>query len=145
MTIDLLPTLAKLAGAELPKRTIDGKDIWPLLPGKPGAKSPHEAYYFYWGRELQAVRSGKWKLHFPHEYRTLKAAGSGGKPGPYVAKTTGWRCSTWRPTRGEDERGGEAPRRGEAAEDAGRQGPRGAGRLGDEGKGRGVRQPGNVS
>ncbi len=35
MTIDLLPTLAKLAGAELPKdRVIDGRDIWPVLSGK---------------------------------------------------------------------------------------------------------------
>ena len=27
-----------------------------------GAKSPHEAYYFYYGKQLQAVRRGKWKL-----------------------------------------------------------------------------------
>ena len=39
MTIDLLPTLAKLAGAELPKHTIDGKDIWPLLRGRDRARS----------------------------------------------------------------------------------------------------------
>ena len=59
-TIDVLPTLAALAGAEAPSdRVIDGKDISPLLTGKPGAKSPHEAYFFR-GR---AVRSGKWKLH----------------------------------------------------------------------------------
>lgn len=70
MTIDLLPTIANLAGAELPKHKIDGLDIWPLVSGKEGAKSPHEAYYYYWGRELQAVRSGQWKLHFPHKYRT---------------------------------------------------------------------------
>jgi len=62
-TIDLLPTLAKLAGGAAPTdRVIDGKDIWPLIAGTPGAKSPHEAYYYYRGRTLQAVRSGKWKL-----------------------------------------------------------------------------------
>jgi arylsulfatase A-like enzyme len=84
MTIDVLPTLAKLAGAELPKHKIDGLDTWPLLAGEANAKSPHEAYYFYWDRGLQAVRSGKWKLHFPHEYRTLKGKpGMGGEPGPY--------------------------------------------------------------
>ena len=84
-TIDLLPTIAGLAGAELPKdRIIDGKNIWPLMSGRSGAKSPHEAYYFYWNRELQAVRSGQWKLHFPHEYRTLDGPpGSGGRPGTY--------------------------------------------------------------
>ena len=35
--------------------------------------SPHEALYFYWGAELQAVRSGKWKLHLPHPYQSLDA------------------------------------------------------------------------
>jgi arylsulfatase A len=83
MTIDLLPTIAKLTGAELPKLPIDGKDISPLLTAEKGAKSPQQAYFFYWGGELQAVRMGKWKLHFPHEYRTLKEAGNDGKPGPY--------------------------------------------------------------
>jgi arylsulfatase A-like enzyme len=89
-TIDILPTLAKLAGAELPKHKIDGLDIWPLLAGAEGARSPHEAYYFYWERHLQAVRSGQWKLHFPHDYRTLdgKAGGTGGKPAPYAQGKT---------------------------------------------------------
>jgi arylsulfatase A-like enzyme len=84
MTIDLLPTIAKLAGAVLPKLPVDGKDIGPLLMGESGAKSPQEAYFFYWGQELQAVRSGKWKLHFPHAFRTLKEPGKDGKPGPYA-------------------------------------------------------------
>jgi arylsulfatase A-like enzyme len=82
MTIDLLPTVAKLADAPLPSdRIIDGNDIWPLLAGEAGAKSPHEVLYFYWGRELHAVRSGKWKLHLPHTYRTVDGAGAGGKDG----------------------------------------------------------------
>lgn len=84
MTIDLLPTLAKLIGAQTPKdRTIDGRDIWPILVSRPGkkAKSPHDALYFYWGRELQAVRSGKWKLHLPHTYRFIETPGADGKPG----------------------------------------------------------------
>jgi len=89
-TIDILPTIAHLVGVELPKdRIIDGKNIWPLMSGQPGAKSPHEAYYFYWGRELQAVRSGKWKLHFPHRYRTVEPPGypgHGGRPGKYAYK-----------------------------------------------------------
>jgi arylsulfatase A-like enzyme len=86
MTIDLLPTVAKLAGAELPPNQIDGLDIWPLLAGESDARSPHEAFYFYWGGELQAVRSGKWKLHFPHDYRTLagKPGGRDGQPAAYA-------------------------------------------------------------
>jgi arylsulfatase A len=88
MAIDLLPTFAKLAGVETTAdRIIDGKDIGPLLMGKADARSPHEAFYFYWGADLHAVRSGRWKLHLPHEYRSLEAPGSGGKPGEYVTKT----------------------------------------------------------
>ncbi len=84
-TIDLLPTLARLAGAELPDHTIDGKDIWPLLSGQDGAESPHEAYYMYYGRQLQAIRMGDWKLHFPHGYRTMagRPGGKGGIPTKY--------------------------------------------------------------
>ena len=90
-TIDVLPTLAGLAGAPLPKRRIDGRDIRSLMSGRPGAKSAHEAYYFYWGRSLQAVRSGKWKLHLPHAYRTLAGSpgGSGGRPARYSQARTG--------------------------------------------------------
>ncbi len=72
MTIDLLPTIAKLAKADLPPHKIDGLDIWPLLKGDAKAKNPHAAYFFYYNtNELQAIRSGKWKLVLPHTYRTL--------------------------------------------------------------------------
>jgi arylsulfatase A-like enzyme len=84
MTIDVLPTVVGLTGAKMPPLPIDGMDIWPLLEGRAGAKSPNEAYFFYWQRHLQAVRSGRWKLHLPHSYRTLAGeAGKDGKPGPY--------------------------------------------------------------
>jgi len=69
-TMDLLPTFAKLAGTEPPAdRIIDGKDIRPLLAGKKNAKSPHEAFYYYFRDQLQAVRSGKWKLHLERTQR----------------------------------------------------------------------------
>ncbi len=62
-TIDLLPTLAGLAGAKVPTdRVIDGRDILPLIFGRPGAKSPHEAFFYYRGNNLEAVRKGRWKL-----------------------------------------------------------------------------------
>jgi len=61
-TLDLLPTFAKLAGARAPRdRTIDGKDIWPLLTS-PKARSPHKLFCYYLDNQLQAVRSGHWKL-----------------------------------------------------------------------------------
>ena len=91
-TIDILPTIAEILDVELPRdRIIDGKSILPLMEGKPGAKSPHEVYYFYYGNALQAVRSGKWKLHFPHGYRSLDggAGGKGGRPVPYSQKKIG--------------------------------------------------------
>ena len=88
MTIDLLPTIAGLVGAQLPQHPIDGQDIWPLMAGVPGARSPQEAYYFYWRQHLQGVRSGRWKLHFPHEYRSLEGEpGRDGQPGPYVQRS----------------------------------------------------------
>lgn len=72
MTIDLLPTFAGLAQASLPSRPIDGHDIAPLLTHQRGAHSPHDAFWFYYQQnELQAVRSGRWKLVLPHTYRTL--------------------------------------------------------------------------
>jgi arylsulfatase A-like enzyme len=89
-TIDVLPTLAHLADAELPTQKIDGLNIWPLLSAAPDARSPHEAFFYYWGQELHAVRSGPWKLHFPHEYRSLAGEpGSDGKPGPYEQRKCG--------------------------------------------------------
>jgi arylsulfatase A-like enzyme len=87
MTIDLLPTLAGLAGATLStERIIDGRDLWPVLSGRKNVAAPHDALYFYWGEELHAVRSGKWKLHLPHPYQSLEAAGADGMPGKYVRR-----------------------------------------------------------
>ena len=81
MEIDLLPTISSLIGGKLSDRKIDGKNILPLLEGKLDAKSPHEALVFYGGNELQAIRSGPWKLHFPHPYITVDGEpGRDGKP-----------------------------------------------------------------
>jgi arylsulfatase A len=85
MTLDLLPTFARLAGAEVPGN-IDGRDIRPLLLDEPDARSPHEALWFYHNRnELQALRAGPWKLVLPHRYRTLgdQPAATGGIPNKY--------------------------------------------------------------
>ena len=61
--MDLLPTFGKLAGAKIPdERTIDGKDVWPVLAGE--ADSPHEMFFYHGGDVLKAVRSGPWKLHW---------------------------------------------------------------------------------
>lgn len=85
MAIDILPTLAELTDAELPLKTIDGKNVWKVLTGE-SKESPQEAYFFYYRvNELFGVRYGKWKLYFPHEYRTMNGQepGKDGLPGNY--------------------------------------------------------------
>ena len=68
-SMDLLPLFCSLAGVDIPPdRTIDGKNILPVLQGKT-TESPHEFLYYYNGTNLQAVREGDWKLHLP---RTAK-------------------------------------------------------------------------
>jgi arylsulfatase A-like enzyme len=71
--LDLFPTFAKLAKATLPKdRVMDGADIWPMLSGKRGVRSPHDLFGYYLDYQLQAVRSGRWKLFIEQsEYPAL--------------------------------------------------------------------------
>ena len=67
-----------------------GVEPRPLLAGEPGAKNPHEAYFFYYNdNELQAVMSGHWKLYLPHTFRTLagQSGGRDGKPVAYQQRT----------------------------------------------------------
>ncbi len=92
MTIDVLPTIAHLIQAPLPEIPIDGANAWALLQGKRRAPSPKDTYFFYYRQnELQAMRQGPWKLHFPHGYRTMQGQtkGANGTPGTYdyTAKT----------------------------------------------------------
>ncbi len=88
MTIDLFPTIAQRVHAELPRHTIDGLDVWPIISGRKGATNPHKAYWFYYeDNQLQATVTGdgRWKLQLPHTYRTLggRPGGHGGLPVPY--------------------------------------------------------------
>ena len=84
-TVDLLPTLANLAQAPLPKNVIDGKNVWDLITAKPGAENPHDYYPFGTGAVFEGVISGdgRWKLHVLHSYRTLVEAGNDGMAGKY--------------------------------------------------------------
>jgi len=81
MGIDWLPTLTEIVGGTPSTLTIDGRSAKSLILGERDAKPPHEALFFYSGTALQAVRSGSWKLHFPHPYITPAGEpGRGGKP-----------------------------------------------------------------
>ena len=88
MTIDMLPTIAHLTKTQLPTHPIDGKDIGPLLTMQEET-SPHEALFFYYARQLQAIRYDQWKLHLPHRYRKVDQVGANGMPGSYIHPTTG--------------------------------------------------------
>jgi arylsulfatase A-like enzyme len=93
MTIDVFPTIAELL--RLPPATvdrpIDGRSLWPLLSGASEERA-QDAYFFYFNKnELQAMRSGPWKLVFPHTYRKMSGQkpGQGGLPGEYANTKTG--------------------------------------------------------
>jgi arylsulfatase A-like enzyme len=72
--MDFLPTLAALAGGAIPQdRVIDGKNITSLLFGDKSAESPYEAFFYYNKKnELEAVRSGNWKLFNNGQLYNLK-------------------------------------------------------------------------
>ncbi|MCP5119223.1 MAG: sulfatase, partial [bacterium] len=62
-SVDLFPTLVKLAGGSPPAgRVIDGTDISALLTSG-DAQSPHDGIFAMLGPQLRIIRSGKWKLH----------------------------------------------------------------------------------
>ena len=83
-TIDILPTLAEITGAALPEKEIDGVSILSLMKGQKDANPRNEFYYYYRGN-LIAVRKDKWKLVFPHTYRSYQGIEpkNDGFPGSY--------------------------------------------------------------
>ncbi|MEO1618400.1 MAG: sulfatase [Planctomycetota bacterium] len=74
-TLDVLPTFAALAQAEVPSdRVIDGEDIRHLFHGEFEKADPEKVFYYYLRVHLQAVRQGKWKLHLPRDKEPVGAA-----------------------------------------------------------------------
>ncbi|MBN2000674.1 sulfatase [candidate division KSB1 bacterium] len=62
-TMDLFASILAMADIPVPDdRPVDGKNIIPVLQGT--EKSPHEQFFYYWEETLNAIRSGKYKLHF---------------------------------------------------------------------------------
>ncbi|MDL2256148.1 sulfatase [Parabacteroides sp. OttesenSCG-928-G06] len=81
--MDILPTLADIAGAPLPEKRIDGVSVLPLMKGDMQA-TPRESFYFYYRKNnLEAVTNGEWKLVFAHPGRTYEgfSPGNDGRPG----------------------------------------------------------------
>ena len=84
-SVDILPTICAVTGADLPANVIDGKNLWDIVLDRAGAENPHLYYPFSTGPRLEGVMSGdgKWKLHLSHSYRSLDMAGVDGQPGKY--------------------------------------------------------------
>ena len=66
-TMDLLPTFSRMSNPTAPTHAVDGHDITSLITGTSTARSPYESFYYYSRDQLQAVRSGPWKLFLPLE------------------------------------------------------------------------------
>ena len=69
--MDIMPTVAEVTGAAPGPFSFDGKSLVNVIKGD---TSPHDALFFYQGYQLHAVRSGRWKLHVPHHYRSIHGA-----------------------------------------------------------------------
>ncbi|MCG8511961.1 MAG: sulfatase-like hydrolase/transferase, partial [Rhodospirillales bacterium] len=72
--MDIFPTVARLAGGKLPEKTIDGVDICSLFMKDTGTTYDPQrplAFYEYTRANMRALRSGKWKLVFPHAYESV--------------------------------------------------------------------------
>ncbi len=80
---DLLPTIADITSAKYPSNIIDGKSMLPVLLGK-SKQNVRDVHYYYQINELQAVRKGKWKLHFPHRYEHVLEGGTNGSRGKTI-------------------------------------------------------------
>lgn len=70
--MDVFPTLSAAIGAELPKeRVYDGENLLPLFEGIPLKRPTAQPFFYYNCENLQAIRSGPWKLHLPRSQEQL--------------------------------------------------------------------------
>jgi arylsulfatase len=81
--VDILPSFAKIAGANLPALKIDGVDITELWKGNTDAEPRDNILFFYGKNNLNGVRKGNWKLVLPHTWQSYNTEpgkdGYGGK------------------------------------------------------------------
>jgi len=78
--MDILPTVCRLGGTEPPQdRIIDGQDIWPILTNQDHAVTAYDqsGFFYYHLGQLQAVRSGPWKLYLPLANKLANLRGDG--------------------------------------------------------------------
>jgi arylsulfatase A len=77
--MDILPTATSICGGDLPSdRIIDGHDMIDMWFGQTDGESPYDktGFFYYYMHQLQAVRSGKWKLYLPLERKLDNLTGN---------------------------------------------------------------------
>jgi len=90
MTIDILPTIAEIIGAQPIGEKLDGQSLVPLIESnQPAGAEPRALYNYYLG-ELESMRYGRWKLHCPRQVRTVTRVGSAGFRGDYGKEQIDW-------------------------------------------------------
>jgi len=90
MSIDILPTIAEIVDAQPGGEKLDGESVVSLIEGEKPPKSEPRAFYNYFLGKLESMRLGKWKLHFPHSFRTVTRTGSAGFRGDYGKEELDW-------------------------------------------------------
>lgn len=86
--IDLVPTVREAIGVAPAEPPVDGRSVLSAIEAK-ARLTPRPIFHWYDGpggtQQLQTVREGRWKLHLPHGYRSMRGRepGRGGTPGKY--------------------------------------------------------------
>jgi arylsulfatase A-like enzyme len=87
-SMDILPTLMDICGANQPQKKIDGVNFLPLLKEVPNSNPRDEFVYYYDRCSLKGIRKGQWVLTFPcvsQTYKRASAIGNDGWPGKYAS------------------------------------------------------------
>ncbi|UKJ09317.1 sulfatase-like hydrolase/transferase [Solitalea lacus] len=87
-SMDILPTLMRVCGATLPRKKIDGVDVFSLFKQVSNANPRDEFAYYYDRCSLKGIRKGQWVLTFPcvsQTYKKATAIGNDGWPGKYAS------------------------------------------------------------
>lgn len=80
-SMDILPTICEIADAELPEKEIDGSSILPVLEGEKMVMLDERPFFYYSGRQIRAIRKGKWKFMLPQRYGEVTDPGMDGVNG----------------------------------------------------------------
>jgi arylsulfatase A len=80
-TLDLFPTIAKAAGADLPAdRVYDGTDLLPAL--RNGTPATRRDFYYCLGKVMEGVREGSWKFRYARVASNIDGSDTGQAPVP---------------------------------------------------------------